>query len=124
MTQEEITQQAEENERALNLEIFLKRAFRNIKGIKRTPEPRELLNLIDVEKGGSPKDQGTREKQIEEIKKRLLIAFEFFLSSELDDQERLDLTNLMNEVQYLNSSYSISLLAENGIRYTDKKFRN
>jgi len=113
MTKEQLEQQANEELNAMQYEFFLKKAFQHDKRITRAHKS-ELLNLIATEQGLSSKEIGTREKQIEAIKKRFLKAFEILLTLDDYSSKTEEIKQLIEEVEYLNSSYSIIKLVEKG----------
>lgn len=111
-----MTQEQDNYSNASQLENFLSAAFRHDKRVSRA-YIRELQNLIDAEKGLSTKTLGSAEKQLKEIKKRLLKAIDIFLSLDIDEVERKEISSLIDLVHSCENSFDVSQLVEKGLPY-------
>jgi len=104
----------QEQENYLNAtlyENFLERAFIHDRRIRRG-HLQEFRNLMNAENGNSSTYLGSQEKQLREIKQRLLKAIDIFLSIQPDNDKLFELIELVNCAQ--NSS-DISLIVEKGL---------
>jgi len=85
---------------------FMKKAFNFDKRIRKASTS-EIENLVSVENGGTTKNIGTSEKQIEQIKKRMHKAFDIFISIEKNETKINKLLEQKKKIDRIRSSSDI-----------------
>jgi hypothetical protein len=109
------TQEQDNYLNATLYENFLERAFRHDRRIRRG-NLQEFRNLMNAENGISSTYLGSQEKQINEIKQRLLKAIDIFISIQPENEKLFELIELVNCAR---NSTDISLIVESGLNCTE-----
>ncbi|MBV5281756.1 MAG: hypothetical protein JZU53_04890 [Paludibacter sp.] len=108
------TQEQDNYLNATLYENFLERAFQHDRRIRRG-HLQELRNLMNAENGISSTYLGSQEKQLKEVKQRLLKAIEIFISIQPENEELFKLIDLVN---CSCNSTDIIIIVEKGLDCT------
>ena len=111
-----MTQEQQDYLNATLYENFLANAYRHDKRIT-IAHLQELRNLMNAENGITSTYLGTPEKQLKEIKKRLLKAIDIYTSILPENEKLFELIELVN---CATNSTDISLIVEKGLDYTEQ----
>lgn len=105
---------------AMKYKNFLKRGFRFNRRVSRASKS-ELINLINCENGIKHTFLPNREKQLSEIKGRLIKAIELIIkNNHLDKINEKALSDLSIEVNNANSSSDINKIVESGLYFSQE----
>lgn len=105
----------------MNYEIFICRAHNCWDNSKNGAHLSHMKNLIDAENGSSwVSHLGSPKKQIIDVKKNMLKAFDKYLSMNFTDEEKEDLNKLKGYTQDASSSSILLDIIDIALKITER----